>query len=260
MSFREFNPAHLARFNSSASCEFLSAYETHVDAQILAEASQPSHRTFAPSQFRCDRRSWFRIRGVQPDVPQVPDRETDFAAKLGTACHRILQTAIADMLGDDWISLDRWFALNPPKYEYTLTPAEDSLETFVEIINPPIRFACDGIIRWMGKYYLLEIKSHDFAVWNQLTDPRAEHIDQVTCYATELGLDGVLFLYIDRQFGNIKCYEYTVPEYDKANIVHRMAKVMQAVEDNLAPEGLPKGDKYCTPTYCPYYQKCKEYS
>lgn len=259
MAFREFNPLHLARFNSSASSELLSVYETFVDAQIAADVAELPHRTFAPSSFRCDRKSWFRLRGTQPDAAPTPDRELDWISKMGTACHRVIQNNLIRALGNSWIPVDKYLATVQIPYQYKLTPAEDSSETYVEIVDPPIRFACDGIIWLQGEYWLFEIKSLDHGTWNDLTDPLDEHADQVKCYATYLNLSKVLFMYVDRQYGTIKCYQVTILSTHKAEILQRVDNVMKMVEMNLAPKGLPKGDKWCTPSYCPYYKKCAEY-
>ena len=155
MAFREFDSAHLARFNSATSSEFLSAYESFVDAQILKQNAEPAHKAIAPSSFRCDRRSWFRLRGTIPDAAPTADYELEWAAQMGTACHRVIQSNLIAMLGPNWISVSDYLRNHATtlNWKYTLTPAEDSSETFVEIQDPPIRFACDGIVFWAGKFW-----------------------------------------------------------------------------------------------------------
>ena len=74
MAFRTANFAHLAKFNSAASSDFIDLYESIVDRRITARNAEPKHKTFAPSSFRCPRVSWFRLRGVQPDAVSTPDK------------------------------------------------------------------------------------------------------------------------------------------------------------------------------------------
>lgn len=259
MAFRAFNPSGLARFNSATSSNLLSAYENHVSAQLIFDRNQTPHRAIAPSSFRCPRRSWFRLRGTKPDQVTEIDYELEFTARAGTAFHRMIQSDLKDMLGDNWVSVDDWVARQQFDYKYTLTPAEDSLETFVEIEYPPIRFACDGIIFWENKYWLLEIKTIDNILFKALDEPREEHEAQVTCYATYLNLDGVLFMYLDRWYGRIKCYEVDIPEYRKADIRSKVAQLLDLTKSNLVPDPLPKGDKWCSTQYCPYFKTCGEY-
>lgn len=258
MAFRSMNIAHIAKFNSATSSEFLSAYETFVNDKISAGAGTP-HKTFAPSSFRCNRRSWFRLRGTTPDTIKNPDPTLQFTADVGTACHRIIQSNLKELLKDDWIDVKDYMSTIKCPYEYVLTQSEDSLETQIEFKDPPIRFACDGILRWNGKYVMLEIKTSEFSSWNDLCDPKEEHIDQIKCYATLLQFDTVLVLYQERQYGGLKCYEMHIKEPERDEVINRMRYVQDMVKKNLAPEGLPVGDKWCSENYCPYYKKCQEY-
>lgn len=260
MAFRSWDTAHFAKFNSATSSEFLAFYQSYVNTKIKEKASQPSHRTFAASAFRCDRRSWFRLRGVEPDAPKVADYTLSFTAEIGTACHRIIQSNLKDALGSDWISVDDWITSIDFPYDYTVETSKDGLEHLIEIKSPyPIRFACDGIIKWKGHYYLLEIKTSEFSSWDKQCDAKEEHIDQVKCYSALLKLDGVLFLYQDRQYGQLKCYEEKMTYVDHIQVIRRFEYVIDMVNKNLAPDPLPKGDKWCTPSMCPYFKKCAEY-
>ena len=260
MAFKSWNPEHLARFNSSASSDFLDTYESYVDAKIKKHAAQPAHETFSGSSFRCDRRSWFRLRGTQPDTLQVPDKTLNFTADIGTACHRIIQSNLINLLGDDWLSVKDYMHFANLPYKYEVEHDEGDPESQVHIIDPPIRFAVDGLIRWKDKVYLLEIKTSEFASWNDLTEPKPQHIDQIKCYASLLNIHNVLFLYQDRQYGGFKCFEVKVTDYEMQKIKDRFKYVMDMVEKNLAPDPLPKNDPWCSSSaMCPYYKKCQEY-
>lgn len=260
MAFRTANFAHLAKFNSAASSDFIDFYENIIDEKIAARNAEPKHKTFAPSSFRCPRVSWFRLRGVQPDAIKKPDRTMEFSSEIGTACHEIIQRNLKEALGKDWIEVEDYLKDNPEdgaKYDWQLE--KSGYETKISISNPPIRFACDGIIRWKGEIYLLEIKTSEFASFDELTDPKEQHIDQIKCYATLLGIKHVLVLYQDRQYGGLKCFEMTISDSDNRYVLDKFQYVMDMVEANLAPEGLPKGDASCSAALCPYYKKCTEW-
>lgn len=259
MAFRSWNATHLVAFNSDTSSKFLTAYEDFVDAQIIEASAEPSHQTFAPSSFRCDRRSWFRLRGVQPDVIRVPDKSLEFTAEIGTACHRMIQSNLIKMLGSDWVDVSQYVADTPAISHYDAIRSDDSYETTIEIQDPSVRFACDGIIRWNSQLYLLEIKSSEYSSWSDLLEPKSEHIDQVKFYSTLLHLDHVLMLYIDRQYGGLKCYELHMSPADIGDVESKIKFVIECVRTNIAPPALPREDKWCTPNYCPYYKKCQEY-
>ena len=257
MAFRSVNFAHLAKFNSANSSDFIDMYEKFVDDKIIAENSEPKHKTFAPSSFRCRRVSWFRLRGVQPDPITHPDKVLPFTAQLGTACHQEIQSNLSEALKADWISVKEYLDAHPPQYTYTIETS--GYETLIDIPDPPTRFACDGIVLWKGQYYLLEIKTSEFSSFDELTNPKDQHIDQIKCYATLLGLTHVLVVYQDRQYGGLKCYEMTITDSEKHEIQDTFTYVQDMVEACIAPEKLPAGDPWCTPAHCPYYKTCKEW-
>ena len=257
MAFSQWDTSHLIKFNSSASAEFLSFYESELNNVLKQKCSEKPHQTFAPSTIRCDRISWFRLRGVEPDTNRKPDTTLEFSAEIGTACHRMIQGILKNTA--NWLNVAEYLKEHPTRYSYEFIQDEDSVETLVVVDDPPIRFACDGLIDWKGKTYLLEIKSSEFSSWNTLTKPKSQHIDQVKCYCELLGLNDVLFFYIDRQYGNVKCFEYTVTHADREIIRHTFLSVMEAVRSHIAPAPLPAGDSWCTSGHCPYFTKCGEY-
>lgn len=257
MSFHTADFKHLAKFNSATSCHFIDDYETHVKSKIQALNAEPKSQTFAPSSVRCKRISWFRLRGVQPDVNKKPDLTLNFIADIGTACHRIVQENLIELYKDNWISVPKYLKSIDFEYEYTVE--ESGLETQVSIVSPPVRFACDGILFLDGKYYLLEIKSASHSSFNELTGPKSEHIDQITCYATLLHLSNVLVLYVDRQYGDLKCFEINISIDAMEETKLMFANVQNSANAMIAPPKLPQNDPWCSPSRCPYYRKCQEW-
>lgn len=260
MAFRTISFAHLSKFNSSASADFIEFYENAVSEKIIDKNSAPSHRTFAPSAFRCDRRSWFRLRGTEPDAMKTPnvDLTLNFKADMGTACHRVIQSTLKEALGDAWIDPGQYLA-DHCTYKYSVEQSADGLEALVEIYDPPVRFACDGIIRWKDSIYLLEIKSSEFQSFSDLTEPKPIHTDQIKFYAALFGIHNVLVLYQDRQYGGLKCYELTISDAEIDAIWTKIKHVQYCVEANIAPDRLSTRSQECSLTYCPYYKKCIEW-
>lgn len=262
MAFRSANlGAHMIKFNSAASSELLELYNNILDTEIQNENAEPKHRTFAPSAMRCDRISWFRLRGTQPDKIASPDKGLAFAAQIGTACHEAIQERLSTYLKDDWISVEDYVSSNPERFaDYDWSFTHKGFETLIDMKAPyPVRFACDGIFRFNDTIRLLEIKTAEFASLNDLTGPKEKHLDQVKCYATLLQIPDVIFLYQDRQYGELKCFEINVNMIEQRTLRERMSNVMHLAEVNIAPEGLPKGDPDCTSNMCPYYKVCREW-
>jgi CRISPR/Cas system-associated exonuclease Cas4 (RecB family) len=257
VAFRSFESIEQARFNSSNSCEFLTLYENALDETILeGESSKPS-RTFAPSPIRCKRVSWFRLRGVEPEQETIVDRKLNFTAKIGTACHQNIQELLSKKFGADWIDPEAYLKSKNLPYKYSCI--KNGLETQIEIFDPvPIKFAPDGIIFWKGKYWLLEIKTSEYSSFDKLEYPKSQHLDQIKCYATILDIHNVLVLYQDRMYGGLKCYEVTVADCDMQEIWDMFKEVQDCVSKNIAPSK-PVNQNYCSPSYCRYYNKCKEW-
>lgn len=260
MAFRGVNFAHLARFNSAASSDFLRLYESHLEKQLLEEAAKPPSKNIAPSGLRCARLQWFRLRGVTPDTPKTVDTTSHFQAQIGTACHRIIQSNLVKALGDNWISVKDYLQKFPIPYEYELTEDEDSLETKVAITSPfHMHFACDGIIFLNGEYWLLEIKTAEYDSFDNLTDVKAIHREQIKTYATVLNLNRVLVLYQDRLYGKLKCYEMKVSTSERQAVLDRIDSIEIAVETNIAPDRLPTGDPWCSRSRCQFYESCRRW-
>lgn len=257
MSFRHVDFQHLAKFNSDSSSKLVDIYENEYDREIREEIEKPKHKTFAPSAIRCPRLNWFRLRGTEPDNVKKPDRSLQFTADIGNKCHELIQSRLSNSLKENWIDVSEWIESYTNLEDYELI--NKGYETLIEIKHPPVRFACDGIVKVNETYYLLEIKSSEMNSFRELTEPKPQHIEQTQCYCTLLNLSKVLFVYIDRSYGDIKCYETTVSEYDKQKIQDRFESVMNAVDTNLPPDRLPHGDSWCTPSHCPWYNKCKSW-
>lgn len=262
MAFRSVNvAAHLTEFNSAASSNFLNLYRNAVDEKLREDRDRPRHQTFAPSQMRCDRVSWFRLRGTHPDVQKKPDRTINFTAQVGTACHESIQSTLQDALGDDWRSVQSWVDANPDLFkDYDWDIEQKGYESMISMRKPyPVRFACDGIVYFEGKIRLLEIKTSEYSSWQDLMAPKPKHLDQIKTYSMLLRIPDVIFLYQDRQYGEVKCFEVSVLEYEWTDLQQRMTRVMELAEANIAPEGLPVGDPDCTPSMCPYRETCKQW-
>lgn len=262
MAFRSMNiTAHMIKFNSAASSDFLYMYNNLLEDEIRRKNEEPKHKTFAPSQMRCDRVSWFRLRGTQPDEIQNPDIGLNFTAQIGTACHEAIQNRLSNLLGQDWISVSDWVNQDKSFFaDYDMDLTCKGYETMIDLRSPyPVRFACDGIFRFNNKIYLLEIKTAEFSSLKDLTGPKPKHIDQIKCYSALLNIPNVMFLYQDRQYGELKCFEITVSKSEHEEMRNRMTRIMELAEANIAPDGLSVGDPDCSQNVCPYYKVCKEW-
>lgn len=257
MGFQPVESTPQVRCNTVTSGEFLSLYERALDENILAGELRLPSRTFAPSQIRCKRVSWFRLRGVTPEPETEVDRVLNFTTQVGTACHQTIQGILSNKLGNNWIDPETYLKQTDLPYQYICT--KNGFETLIEISKPvPIKFAPDGIFFWQDKYWLLEIKTSEHSSFEKLTAVKSQHLDQIKCYATLLNIHNVLVIYQDRAFGGLKCFEVIITDADMKQIWNMFREVQDCVAKNIAPNK-PEDTRYCNPSYCRYYNKCKEW-
>ena len=191
-------------------------------------------------------------------MPKTADTALQFTADVGTALHRVIQKVLKKLPNAKWVDVSEYVFEHISK-SWLCESVDEGLETQVKVPNPPFQFSCDGMLEWKGTNYLIEIKSTEFSTWNNLTNIKDEHIDQVRCYAHLLRLDHVFVIYIDRQYGGMKVYEYTMTPADHDLVYEKIHRVLDCVKSQIAPDPLPAGDKWCSEAMCPYFKKCKEY-
>lgn len=255
MSFTPSYLHHVANFNSAATSKLLQDYKEFVVNKIREDRSAPKQKTFAPSSMRCDRCSWFRLRGTAPDVDAKPDATLDFKAYIGECCHTRIQTHLKELLGDQWLDVSQY--VKDKDFPYTCETEQHGLETRISIPEYYLKFACDGLILFNNEPTLLEIKSVESEAFLKLTEPQSKHITQVSTYCSFLQLSKVVFIYIDRTYGDLKMFEISISLTDRAAIREKMKRVLDAVASNIPPEKLQGDANWCS--MCVYKTACKQW-
>ena len=255
MAFVSYSQRRMSRFNSTLSLDFLEKYEDFRDAKLAEERSRVPSKCFAPSSFRCKRKSWFRLRGTEPDPSFQIDSQLEFTAKLGEFIHKHVQANLQELYGEQWANVEDYLST---MYDPDCFEVEHSeYETKVFLSEVPIKFSVDGLLNIDGEYVVIEIKSVERSTFEGLTEQRKQDEDQAICYCTFLNVSKVLFIYVDRQFGNMKCYEFNVKDYQIQAVKDNIASIKKDVELNIPSERLPKGDKWCG--MCVYKQRCNQW-
>lgn len=255
MAFRQAAFTESIKFNSASSCDLIKLYKNAVIKSIKDDSARKPSCTIAPSSIRCARKQWFRLRNTDPDVLELPDLALAYKASIGTDRHKYIQSVLKSALGEDWIDVSEYLKANPISFDYTLT--KSNYETLVQIADPPVRFACDGIIRLNGKIYLLEIKTSEYSSWVSLTKEKDIHRDQILSYCALLGIHNVLFVYEERMNGEWKCFEHNFTDSECRSVLNGIYDIQDYVRDNIAPPALQIGDYMCK--NCEYKLKCKEW-
>ena len=119
-----------------------------------------------------------------------------------------------------------------------------------------LSFMCDGIIRYKGHYYIIEIKTETSSKWYARTAVDSKHYNQAIAYGYEFGLD-VMFLYINRDMFDIKAYLFTVTDDMKQKFVERINECEGYVQRKICPPK-PTDIQRSVCSYCQYKQQCSK--
>lgn len=233
-------------------------YHTNEDKYYIGVYvdGKPS-RTYKPSSLHCIRQMYYQIVGA--DLDKQASKTGDFygICECGTDRHKRIQDVICHMreygVDCDYVDVEDYVKKNNLNVK-VLKKTDYETKLFDEKRN--IVFLCDGIIKYKGKYYVLEIKTESSYKWMSREYVDVFHKNQAFTYSLELGIDEVMFLYENRDICTKKSYILHVSQEDRDYIVTRINKCNEYVEQNIVPpkeEDLNK--KTCQ--YCDYKTICR---
>lgn len=214
-------------------------------------------KTYKPSSMQCKRNSYYQLMGVEPDRGNSTHTMIGIV-NSGSDIHERVQSAVEQMCenGMDCYYIDVEGFVNDRELHDIKVREKRGFETKLYNEKYNISFMCDGIIQYKKKYYILEIKTETSSKWYSRTGVDKKHYNQAIAYSLSLGLDNVIFLYVDRDMSNKKAYMFTVTDEMRQGLVDYIADVDGYVSRQIAP---PKGDtekRICQ--YCSYQTQCRK--
>ena len=240
--------------NVSFEDKFLKEYREAVKRQEERERQPVPSDYFRPSSmYGCERMLFFmRVCGggnreeMEPELAEI--------CNSGTDRHLRIQNLVAEMQGVTCLDLEEVVKeanLKGIKTEFVGWNS-DHTEARCKNDEMSIYFQPDGVIRFMGKDVILEIKTESTYQHSNRYEPKEDHKYQATCYGTGLGIDYVLFFYEDRNFCKKKPYLWKITDEMKEAVLSKIARVNKAISVGVPPE---KDEDKCT--YCLYKTECK---
>lgn len=233
---------------------FLKAYEEAVRQKELEERQiAPSDYIRPSSMYGCERMIFFQrvhsgsLNGDQSDVPLIE------ICQSGTDRHLDIQHIVERMDGVECLDLEEVVKEANQKGIKTefLGWNEDHTEARCKNDELSIFFQPDGVIRFMGKEVILEVKTESTYQFSNRYEPKEDHKWQATSYGMGLGIDYVLFLYEDRNFCKKKLYLWKITDEMKERVKAKIHTVNTACKTGIPPE---KNEDKCT--YCKYKNEC----
>ena len=213
-------------------------------------------KSFKPSGIGgCNRRLYYELTGVQPDI--VPgDSNLVGICESGTYRHEEIQNYVMKMkehnIDCEWLDVAQYLVDNNINDPVVIEQKGNETKLYSEKYN--MRFMCDGLIKYNGELYILEIKTESTHKYNRHTEPFEDHKLQATCYAMTLGVDKVIFLYEDRDNCSKKGYLVEVTKKMKMNVSNKIDLINDFVSTKSIPNKC-EDSKKCR--YCDYKEVCR---
>ena len=250
---------NLATSNAPANESFITDLRATIEKLDQEEQKNRKVSTgYNPSSIQCIRSMYYKAI----NEPKSDDRATAELigmGQVGSARHLNIQEAVSRM--NDF-GIDCEF-VKPSKYiksrslNHLKILRELDYETLIYYPELNLKFLTDGIIKYAGQYYILEIKTETMYKWQSRTGIEPSHIEQATCYSLAYGINQVLFLYENRDTLGKKAYVIEIDKSMKEEIAGRIETCDDHVKRIKVPEkpkNLPK--KVCS--YCKYKKSCKK--
>ena len=240
--------------------QFLNDLVGSIEKQDELNARKPSN-TYKPSSLHCIRNMYFQITGAQSDSERATS-ELIGICESGTDRHERIQNAVSHMkdtgIDCEYINVGD-YVLEQQQHNKLLdleVVAQQGNETKLYNKKFNMSFLCDGIIKYKGYYYILEIKTESSSKFWDRKDVNPDHILQGTAYALNFDINKVLFLYECRDNCSKKAFMLTVSDEMKMQLVGKITECDDYVSRFEVP---PKPDDISTKAcaYCAYKSLCK---
>ena len=212
---------------------------------------------YKPSCMGCIRQMYYIRKGIPEDAENNADYQLIGICNSGTDIHVRVQTYVSKMKenGIDCEYVDVGQFVNSRNLQDIEVVSHNGMETKLYHKTLHMSFLCDGIIKYKGIYYILELKTEGNNKFWQRQDVDPSHYNQATCYSLSLGLDDVVFLYISRDNLDMKSFMFHVTPEMKQDIEGLITNCENYVQEGKVP---PKPDnvekKTCA--YCDYRSRC----
>lgn len=219
-------------------------------------------KTISPSSMKCLRAMVFKLLGRPKDREKASYQIIDICAS-GTSRHESLQKMIYNMnsLGIDceYVNVKNYVKSHklPLRIGKPSNFKKGEFETHLYSDKYRASFLCDGIIKYKGKYFILEIKTESSGKFMKQKDVMEEHKNQAIAYSLFLDIPDVMFLYENRDVLNKKVYIYTPSRQDKEKLQQLILDAINNADTNTIP-AKPDNVSRELCQYCSYKEVCNK--
>lgn len=220
-------------------------------------------KTYKPSSMHCIRQMAYIVLGKPLDETGESYMGIGIC-NAGTDIHQRIQQAVLDMKDNgmdceyinvaDYVrsrNLDYLEIVKEPNFK------NGDYETKLYHKDLNMSFLCDGIIKYMNKYYILELKTENANKFYNREAVNPEHYNQGTAYSIAFGIDDVVFVYISRDTLDMKSFIFTPNDDMKQNLIGLISNCDSYVKKlKVPPKPVDVSKKACE--YCSYKTQCRK--
>ena len=237
--------------------DFLNDLKRSIELDASKSTRKPS-QTYKPSSMNCIRNMYYQVVGKDADEGTINYTSVGIT-QSGSDIHEHIQKAVMRMKdnGIDCEYIDVAEFVQSRQLEYLTVVAKQGVETKLYHKGLNMSFLCDGLIRYKGKYYILEIKTETSYKWQSRKDVDPKHYNQATAYSIAFGLDEVIFVYITRDYLDMKAYLFKVTNDMKQDLIGKIETCDSYVKSlSVPPKPKEASNKFCQ--YCAYQISCNK--
>ena len=185
---------------------FLGDLKRSIELTNKAEGRPPS-LTYKPSSMNCIRNMYYQVTGQEQDDGETPYTLVGIC-NSGSDIHERIQGYVARMKDNDidceYVDVGEY--VKSRGLEDIEVVSKQGMETKLYHKKYNVSFLCDGIIRYRGKYYILELKTESAYKWQGRKGVDPKHYNQGTAYSMMLEIPQVVFIYINRDILDMKAF------------------------------------------------------
>lgn len=236
---------------------FLGDLKRSIEMTALKEDRAPS-KTYKPSSMNCIRNMYYQVTGHPQDEGYTPYTLVCIC-NSGSDTHERIQYYVSKMRenGIDCDYVDVADYIKEHNLDYLEVVGKQGNETKIRHKTLNMSLLCDGIIKYKGQYYILEIKTESQYKWQRRGGVDPKHYKQGTAYSLVFGINKVVFLYISRDVLDMKTYMYRPTREAKDELVEQINECDNYVaEGKLPPKPADVPRTVCE--YCSYRLSCRE--
>lgn len=242
--------------------EFLSDLKRSIEL-TNEKNSRKGSQSYKPSMMNCVRQMYYIVTGAEPEQG-LETYSSIGICNSGSDIHQRIQQSVLDMKNNgidcEYINVADYVDENNLDYlDIKEKPnfKKGKFETKLYHKDLNMSFLCDGIIKYKGEYYILEIKSESNNKFWSRENVDSFHYNQGTAYSIAFGIDKVIFVYISRDVLDMKSFMFIPTNDMKQELVGRIEECDTYVKNKeIPPRPGDVARKTCD--YCKYKAQCRK--